>query len=748
MKKLIDYIARQVWNEVGISLTEGITQKESLKVVYKILSELAGEELAEEFITNLLEAEEEKKSDAPEEGEGGEEKEFDDKEQLAMMTQAERDAITEKIDDKLLKTKLTNPTTGNKNQVSTLLGKKKSDRPAYNVAAKFLKKQGVSDEDIEGQSNTQQGDSEPQVEDAIDRSRFDKKEKDHKDNPNGPTRKEILDDLNSGNLDVLDEYQSGVSSNREKGIAGAGGAIASEGESKYCSAVDTNFNKWDVDNKETIAEKQKEFERNKTADEQRTAEHLGLDPSSDEFNNYLAKREVWTQQQLEKVKSDKDSVFYIKGRNGFSGKDKPYEEWMRAAYDGAQTTQRVIKESSIDTSKPYKTVQSTSEVDQAVQAHLEDAVKNAKSPEDKKHAETQLKNFKKFKGYHDTYVVGKDEQGRTTYMGISNKKDDQIRDPQNNTTPKKRFKELKANYGEKVAAGVTKSLQKNVQAVSEVKENTIRAASDIEVTDGYVAICDTKEMKPYMEKLKSNGRFRDYVKAKGMDPDKMGTRELLEEMHNHSKELVADGKNPSYEPYGKIAIKVGEFSGNGKFRRDNPKLNFEDDSIKSAESIKDNEKNVVKNAHESVVRDLVEADKPDGYSEDNPDADNGPHQQGYIGGVLDACHIDSYIDMDSDDGMLLQMGINGVKPSMIRQCVAERSGFKGDSSTPEGRKALKDHLRKRCRVTPGGDRITITDNGKEVELFEDSWRTAGTSQKVASGFGKGMRTCLQGKAAR
>ena len=65
-----------------------------------------------------------------------------------------------------------------------------------------------------------------------------------------------------------------------------------------------------------------------------------------------------------------------------------------------------------------------------------------------------------------------------------------------------------------------------------------------------------------------------------------------------------------------------------------------------------------------------------------------------------------------------------------------------------GRKALKEHLRKRCRVTPGGDRITITDNGKEVELFEDTWRTAGTSQKVASGFGKGMRNCLQGKAAK
>lgn len=35
----------------------------------------------------------------------------------------------EEIDDKLLKTKLKNPTTGNMNQVNTLLGKKNSDRP-------------------------------------------------------------------------------------------------------------------------------------------------------------------------------------------------------------------------------------------------------------------------------------------------------------------------------------------------------------------------------------------------------------------------------------------------------------------------------------------------------------------------------------------------------------------------------------------------------------------------------------------
>ena len=584
----------------------------------------------------------------------------------------------------------------------------------------------------------------------IDRSKFGEKDKAHKDNPKGPTRKEVLDDLNAGNLDVLVEFQNGVQTNRAKGIAGPGGALASEGESKYCEATNADFNKFDSENKEAISKKEKEIEnRPKTKQDSRTAKALGLEPDSPEFNTYLAKREVWAIQQREKAKSDPNSVFHKKGKKGFNSNDKAYDEWMETAYDGALSTKQSIDESSIDTSKPNVTIQSTPEADQAVEAHLEDNLKNAKTPEDKKHAEKQLKNFSKFKSYHDTYVVGKDNEGRTTYMGISNKKDDQIRDPQNNTSPSKRFRELETKYGPKVAKEVIKSLQENIKKVDDVKENTIKAASDIKITDDFVAVCESKEMKPYIKKLRENSGFRTHLKKSGLDPDKMNTKELLTEMNAHSKILADAGKRVSYTTYGKIAIKVGEFAADSKFKRENPKLNFDDESVKTAAELKQTEKDVVKSSHLAAVNDLVEADKPDGYSKDNPDADNGPHQQGYISGVLDACHIDTYVDMDSDDGMLLQMGINGVKPSMIRNCVAEKSGFKGDSTTAEGKTALKDHLRKRCRVQPGGDRITINDaSGKAVELFDDTWRTAGTSQKVATGFGKVMRACLQAKAAK
>src|SRR6056300_1531477 len=100
MKKLINYIAQQVWNEVGVTLNEGITNEESLKATYKVVSEIIGEEFAEELIKNLLEAEEEdkkvdsKKDDTSEEP-VEDEPDFDSDDQKSMMTQAERDALNE-----------------------------------------------------------------------------------------------------------------------------------------------------------------------------------------------------------------------------------------------------------------------------------------------------------------------------------------------------------------------------------------------------------------------------------------------------------------------------------------------------------------------------------------------------------------------------------------------------------------------------------------------------------------------------
>ena len=99
------------------------------------------------------EEDEKKDGDRPDSGDDKDKAENDI--QKNALTSLEKDKLKkEAIDDKLLKTKLTNPTTGNKNQVSTLLGKKKSDPAAYKVGKNFLGDKGVSDDEIEKQSDS------------------------------------------------------------------------------------------------------------------------------------------------------------------------------------------------------------------------------------------------------------------------------------------------------------------------------------------------------------------------------------------------------------------------------------------------------------------------------------------------------------------------------------------------------------------------------------------------------------------
>ena len=122
--------------------------------------------------------------------------------------------------------------------------------------AAYIKKHPNSQKAQDAREKEKEDDKEePKDDDAqsqeVDRSKFDKKQKIHKDAPNGPTQKEILDDLNEGNLDKLNDYQDEVERNREKGIAGMGGPVASEGESKYCKGASQDLDKWSEDNKES-----------------------------------------------------------------------------------------------------------------------------------------------------------------------------------------------------------------------------------------------------------------------------------------------------------------------------------------------------------------------------------------------------------------------------------------------------------------------------------------------------------------
>jgi len=668
--------------------------------------------------------------------------------------------------------------------------------------------------------------------------------------------------------------QKETSDLRDEGTAGAGGQTASQGESRYCDAIDNldedeYYDKHEDEIKDIADDLQNRKPKYPSKQEVRDLESMGLDPNSKEGKRYIAQREHWAQAELERIKKLPKPNVYSKS-DGFGGNEEPkpeepkredfkddkafekaqkkwqkkvdkwdekekdaedaYLSWMRAAYDGALSTQELLDEGRMDTSKPTQTIQSTKAVDNKVQSDLQ-----AKADEvcsinegsgDCLHYKKQVENFKHNREYHDTYVVGVDSEGRTFIVSVSNKKNSEIKDPQNNTTPSQRFEVIKNDYDESVVGDVIDALDESIAIVTSVAKTTTSDASKSEVDDDFIAVLELAG-PGYVTKMKDRGskeRKRSTTKTitvkdkNGNDVEKpkpgrgsefgcwledrddppplpvtkeqwndlplkeqvklsqgfMGDTEYHKSL---GPQKIAKSDPPEYEDYtppydfAKMFIKVGEVHEGGhrklksiraKLEKDGKSSALDSDSVASAGKIKEKESNSVTRAHRNVVDRLTEADARDGFPKKNKKGEvveNGERTKAYISTVMEALHCNKYIDMEDedDDTMILQMGITGVKPSHIRNCLASQTGYppKGEKPTRGG---LKKHIENTSTVdATSGAVVIVTDKeapeghpdhpGKiRVNIADDTWRTAGTSQKVASGFGKDMRDCIK-KAA-
>jgi len=597
-------------------------------------------------------------------------------------------------------------------------------------------------------------------------------------------------------VEGINDFQSDLEDQRAKGIAGAGGQKASQGESVYCGTLNTLDNdKFKEENSTAIEEKKKTLKIKKQDEDD--LEALGLDPNSPEGIDYLATREVFADQELAKIKGPPpnppapDNVFLMK--NGFGGKEEDYKAWMRTAYDGALATRKVLKEdTALDVSKPHTTLQSTGEIDDKVEADLEAKMKAAKTDEDKAYYKQELEDFQHFRKYHDTYTVGVDTKGRTHIVSISNKKGSDLKDPQNNTTPAKRFNVIRDDFGKEVAETVTTSLSTNIKKVRETKMNASRGGTEVTVDDELIEGISKLDDKykddidtpksDYAKWLKKNGitapsgkwpenakeklELRNrYVKERQAEYDEANARlyKIIEDgakptdsppptykdadgktrevFQKKNKKEWADPKVPEYEDtpngqevtynsFGRLFTKLGEEAKIGAAPQ-------KGGSLEKCIELKTTEQNAVSEAHQQVIKDVYDGDG----GRPKPGEDNGPHAQGYVNTVMDAMHFNSYID-GGDGKMIVQMGIRAGQPSQIRGCLAELSGYKGD---PEDKEALKEHVKKRARIDEKNGNILIQDESGDHVLAEDTFRTAGTGQKVASGFGGSMRDCVIGK---
>jgi hypothetical protein len=571
-------------------------------------------------------------------------------------------------------------------------------------------------------------------------------------------QEKLRQNLNNGDLSELIKTSDEVNDLRDRGIAGAGGSVASYGEMALTSAANEfksdGFSKWKETNKEAIEVEKKNILANSKANARKVKEisnQLGV--SDEKAVEYLAERKVYGDLELERLKANPNSLWHNKGTKGFNQPDEALREvafrkWADAEFDGAHATINEIKNgSNIDTSQPYHVIQANplkGGADDAIHTHLIDKLEEAKksgNTDDIAHYEKEVNAFEKL-SFHDTMAIGKDKNGRTTILHITNKKQNDLVDMWANTTPEHMLNSIIKQFGPEVSETVVNLAKEGITKCKDGKQATNRAFSTMNIDENFIKIVEHPKMAEYVGKLRSHIEFNKFAEANGIDLQKASVPELLSASQQYIKSEEAKGKTVGYSPFGKILTKVGEFAQNGPFIRENPNIDFNAESVALSIKNKNDEKDLVGAVHNDVVTEIGKADKEKGFPD--KDGNNGPHTEAYIATVVHSMHFDLMVE-NFDDSLSAVTGIRGSRPADFRGCLAELSGFKGDIESTEGRAELNKHLLKKCKINATTGFIEITSPNGTVSLAEDSWRTSGESKKVEKKLGKGLRDCVASK---
>lgn len=615
-------------------------------------------------------------------------------------------------------------------------------------------------------------------------------------------QKDSIDVVKTRITTGLKKIISKLTDMRDRGIAGAGGAAASQGESLFTqfgnalsekngivgvldAARQTSgfgpatdkYSTNEVVKGDSLVGDKKKLSKLKNI-RQTIARDFGWADYDDEneqdrraVGEYLALRETYVNNRLEEAKQacaeGVEHVFCKKGNAGFGENEEAYVAWLDAAFDGSVRLDSLVRSGAtrLDPQKGWTVLQSdnSSEAqsggyspDKLVLDELQGLYDSAKSDEDKAHYEYQIKLFKKL-GFHDTFVVGYDTKGRLTVLHDSNKKSSDLDDPHNNTTPETRLVTLQERYKtnpELLDASETmvKLIDKQLDVVRNIKTATVNASAKLPITDSMITLAESSHMKKYMSKIDQlaastrKGSFGNWLRTENDPPlnwNEMSTEQKLQAM----QKFMVINPSDSYSSFGYVFTKMGELAKiksvmNNVFGKDTV------DGMEGVKAIKDTEAKAVSATYQRVVDELDKADKRDGHK---PPPENGRHVQMYVDSVLDALHFNTYID-NYDQDMVMSIGRHAVTPSEVRETLMEilPQEFTNniDISTNEGRQALKKYLRENSRIDAASGAIVMSTPDGECSIAEDSWRTAGQTAKVATSFGSCFRDRLRKRTSK
>ena len=372
-------------------------------------------------------------------------------------------------------------------------------------------------------------------------------------------------------------------------------------------------------------------------------------------------------------------------------------------------------------------------------------------------------------------MVYKNDKGLISVFHISNKKSDELDDPQNNTTPETRLANYmaaarEANLSPKAAKAVDKA-QSIAMAGSADNDNIAKGAwNDLEDTDLIASLANrlpargqTDVKDEYYTDLKKDKAIQSWYKKKygkdkweakfnsakpteviGVAMQIAGEVDDISKLSgNFTKFLIKQGQLAqsifAKQESGMNAKQISE-SFKGIYSPKEIQAILDSNTMKMLADKKAEHAAGLEGVHKGFITSLHKADGTKaGHS-----GKNGPAVETYVAGTLKALHIDTYVT-NYHESVEIEMGGVGCKPIDVRGCMANLSGFKGDTTTPKGRAALNKHLAENVKVDADSDAVYLmgSDGKTRTYLASDTWRQAGSSKKIATGFGSNLRKCLK-----
>ena len=477
----------------------------------------------------------------------------------------------------------------------------------------------------------------------------------------------------------------------------------------------------------------------------------------------------------------------LKRKAQLSGVDpeKYVKSWLRVGYKTGKNEYDYLKnEPKFKFKEPQNNPYPISGVmdynqKQIVISTLEKKLEEATTPEEIDHYQKQLDYVKDLEDT-DTGVLYETTDGTIGFKHTSNKKG--WKAPHNNTSVSKKGELITKfvddmNLDNETKEKVNKTTNEAVKKASNTVDNAEQVVEDDtkKLPEGttkpiskLLGFVDPRD-KNYIDEAKKESSVTKQLEKMGIDP----LNATPEQITKAVIDLCKSGKAP--QNVKKLILKVSDLvSRIRKLNKEGLKkyggpmsvgqiaehLDIGTDIVNEAlsgelDDIVDTSrkrKNSMEVAHEQLVSDLQKGDTdldPNSFPS-NPDGDNGPNQQSYINSFMEEIHFNRYIDGDLEGIQSINIDGTVVEPKHFRECLKELSGFDGDTETNEEKEALKEHLRKKLRISPDKESISFSgkDDEKENEIGTESYRTKGNAKGVLAHLGKDMIECLQGKTEK